>query len=324
MRGERHANGSSSTSRGGHDAREASRVVRAHSPLAGRGDGRGRHLVGLAPHRHRHRSVGPRGPVLADREVAAAPTAADGLAAARRGDRPRQLPGERGGGGTGVRGRAADRGAGPASDRPVPACRCARRPAGVGAVVRVVRRVRDRRLLGPSAESRGPDAVALPPGPPLVASAGLASAEPTASARRGPRPGVVGGAGPGTRLLRSDRGDALRAEADAGAVHPLQHQASPRAARASHLHPLLPSLAPQQRTRHLEHELLQLVARRRLDLRDPVPARTVAAGVRMRRRRPRRRLRRPVHVGMDAARAAPAGGGWRRGRAPDGRHWAAR
>ena len=93
-----------------HRRREGRRrVVPAQSPLAGGGDGWHRHLVGLAPHRHRHRSVGPRGPVLTDREVAAAPTAADGLPPARCGDRPRQLPGERGGGGAGVRGRVADR-----------------------------------------------------------------------------------------------------------------------------------------------------------------------------------------------------------------------
>ena len=42
------------------------------SPLAGGGDGWLRHLVGLAPHRHRHRPGGPRRPVLTDREVAAA------------------------------------------------------------------------------------------------------------------------------------------------------------------------------------------------------------------------------------------------------------
>ena len=88
---------------------EAGRVVPAQSPLAGGGDGRVRHLVGLAPHRHRHRSGGARGPVLTDREVAAAPTAAAGLSSARCGDRPRQLPGERGGGGVGTRGRVAGR-----------------------------------------------------------------------------------------------------------------------------------------------------------------------------------------------------------------------
>ena len=281
----------------------------SRSPLARDGDGCLRHLVGLAPHRHRHRSGGARGPVLADREMAAAPTAAAGLPSARCRDRPRQLPGERGGGGAGSGGRVADRGSGPASGRPVPPRRCARRPAGIGAMVRRVRRVRGRRLLGSSPESRDPDVVALPPSPPLGATAGLAGAEPTSPRRRDHRPLVDGSAGPGTRLRRSDRGDALRVETAARTVRPLEHKASLRSVRARRGHAVLPPLAPQRRRRHLEHELRELVAGRRLDLRDDATAQAVAAGVRMRRRRSRRRLRRTIHVGVDATEAASARGG---------------
>lgn len=252
----------------------------------------------VAP-RHRRGADPARRHVHARRARTAAARATAGVPTGRRRHRRRQLHRRRGARRTRHR-RGACRH--PPAVAPVAPDRDPRPPrhaATVAALGRGLCAVGGQRVLGASSGPSGACPVALPPDPSLLSPARLAGAEPAPPDRPGRRPRVHLAAGARPRLRRAGGRQLLRPEADPGSPRPRQRQMAFRVARAGRRHAVLPSLASQRRARHLEQQLRRHDPRGRLAVRHAPPSGAVASFVRLRRRDPRRRLRRPTGVTVD-------------------------